>query len=55
MTPFEIIEILRQAYVELEFEASPTADQLGEVIFQLAAEWSVPLVPYGGTANRRGR
>lgn len=45
MTQAEIIEVLRQAYEELDFESSPTADDLGDVILQLAMEWKVPLGP----------
>jgi hypothetical protein len=43
MTREEIIEILRQSYEELEFECSPTADELGKVIFKLAEEWGIEL------------
>jgi hypothetical protein len=39
------IETLRQAYCELDFECSPTADELGDLIFELAREWGVELKP----------
>jgi hypothetical protein len=45
MTPNERIAVLRQAYRELEFECSPTAEELGEVIVYLAREWSAELAP----------
>jgi hypothetical protein len=41
----EIIEVLRQAYEELEFECSPTADELGDVILLLAKDWGIELKP----------
>ena len=39
----EAIQILRQAWRELDFECSPTADDLGRLIFALAREWGVEL------------
>lgn len=45
MSRDEIIEVLRQAYEELEMESSPTADELAVVILQLAQEWSAKLEP----------
>jgi hypothetical protein len=43
MTRDDMIEVLRQAYRELESECSPTADDLGEVIFDLADDWGIRL------------
>lgn len=44
-TPGERIKILRQAWRELEFECSSTADDVGDLIIELACEWGVPLKP----------
>lgn len=43
MTKEERIEVLRQAYEELDFECSPTADELGDLIIELASEWGLVL------------
>jgi hypothetical protein len=45
MSPDERIEVLRQAWRELEFECSSTADDLGDLIFELAKEWGVEIKP----------
>jgi len=46
MTNQERIDVLRQSWRELNFECSPTADDLGALIFELAAEWGVA-IEYG--------
>lgn len=42
----QTIEVLRQAWRELEFECSPTADELQPIVFALAQEWGVTLKPH---------